>query len=200
VERDILLAKRRILMSKRYNRMVIEVRALRPVGTLDPEDLSPDGGCAVDGLWLVSLTGRLGSQANLEGAALDVFHRVIPISNLEDYEIKARKPSLEDGPIREDLGLFSRLPDPPFTDRLMHEAFGRALFLARPDAPAEAIVFHVDTGEPDSPNTLIEAAVFDRGILDEVRMVGEPISLLVEKGWLTEALQRPAPADTGPEP
>jgi len=188
-------------MTIRKVHMIIEVRALRPVEGLDTEDLSLNGGCAVDGLWLVSLTGRLGSQADSEGAALDVFHRVIPISNLEDYEIKARRPSPENGPIREDLGLFSRLPDPPFADRLMHEAFGRALFLARPDAPAEAIVFHVDMGEPDSPNTLIEAAVFDRGILDKVRMVGEPISLRVDKAWLSDALQRREPNEaSGLEP
>lgn len=55
-------------------------------------------------------------------------------------------------------------------------------------------------GEPDSPNTLIEAAVFDRGILDGVRMIGEPISLTLDKVWLAEALNGPEVAEEGPEP
>ena len=179
--------------------MIVEVVARTAPGRLDPEDRSLDGSCAVDGLWAVALTGRLRSGDSSE-TALDVFHRVIPIARLDDFDITARPAQAGDA-VREDLGLFSRLPDPPFVDRLLHQAFGAALLVARPDAPKGALVYHVDAGEPDSPNTLIEAAVFDRGILDEARMIGEPISLMLDKVWLSEMLRRTAPEiQDAPEP
>lgn len=136
-------------MSRRAKRMIIEVRALVTGGGPDPEDRTPDGGCAVDGVWTVTLTGRLLSGDTAE-TALDVFHRVIPIARLDDFEISARPAGAGDPAPREDLGLFSRLPDPPFADRLLHEAFGKALLLARPDAPKDAIVFHPNLREAPS--------------------------------------------------
>ena len=125
--------------------VIVDVVARRATGLLDPEDRS----CAVDGLWAVALTGWLRSGEPSE-TALDVFHRVIPIARLEEFDIMA-PPAKAGDAVLGDLGLFSRLPDPPFVDRLLHQAFWAAFLLARPDAPKGALVYHVDTGEPDSP-------------------------------------------------
>jgi hypothetical protein len=171
--------------------MIVQVHPLRGAGELAPEDRG------LEGAWGITLTGQLAGRADPKEAALDVFHLVVPVSVLEDFEIDAapaggRRPGT-------DLGRFSRLPDPPFANRLLEEAFGAALRRARPDTPAEAIVYEVDGGEPGDPNTVIRAAVFDRGILDATRMIGEPISLTVSKAWLADALTVSEVADEGPE-
>lgn len=172
--------------------MIVEVRPLKEVDGLAPEDRG------LEGAWGVTLTGQLAGRADPTEAALDVFHLVVPVSVLEDFEIDAapaagRRPGT-------DLGRFSRLPDPPFANRLLEEAFGAALRRARPDTPADALVYEVDGGKPGDPNTVIRAAVFDRGILDATRMIGEPISLTVSKEWLAGTLNGRDSAEEGPEP
>jgi len=172
--------------------MIVEVRPLKEAEALAAEDRG------LAGLWGVTLTGQMAGRSDPTEAALDVFHLVVPVSVLEDFEIEAgpaegRRPGT-------DLGRFSRLPDPPFANRLLEEAFGAALRCARPDTPADALVYEVDGGEPDDPNTVIRAAVFDRGILDANRMIGEPISLTVSKEWLAETLNARVSAEEGPEP
>lgn len=164
-------------------RMIVDVRALKGGLLLHPEDRGVAGG------WGLTLTGRLAERPDPEGAALDVFHLVVPVRAPEDFEVEAR-PAAERAPER-DLGPFSRLPDPPFANRLMEEAFGPALRRARPDTPPDALVYEVDAGGPEDANTVIRAAVFDRGILDEARMIGPPISLTVSKAWLSEVLGGP---------
>ena len=172
-------------------RMIVEVLPLRAEEELAPEDRG------LAGLWGLVLTGPLAGRADPRGAALDVFHLMVPVSVLEDFEIEAA-PTGDRTPDT-DLGRFSRLPDPPFVNRLMEDAFGAALRRARPDTPPDALVYEVDAGAPGDPNTTIRAAVFDRGVLDETRMVGDPISLTVSKAWLTEVLNGHAQANT-PEP
>jgi hypothetical protein len=172
--------------------MIVQVRPLRGGEELAPEDRG------LEGAWGITLTGQLSGRADPKEAALDVFHLVVPVSVLEDFEIDAapaggRRPGT-------DLGRFSRLPDPPFANRLLEEAFGAALRRARPDTPAEALVYEVDAGEPEDPNTLIRAAVFDRGILDANRMIGEPVTLTVSKTWLAEILNGREAVEDGPEP
>lgn len=173
-------------------RIMITVRALRGEDRLAPE------GRGVVGTWGVTLCGQLAGRPDPEGAALDVFHLVVPVAVIEDFEITAAPAGEE--PADRDLGRFSRLPDPPFANRLLEEAFGAALRRARPDTPADALVYEVDAGEPGDPNTVIRAAVFDRGVLDEARMIGDPISLTVSKAWLAELLSGPDRAATGPKP
>lgn len=172
-------------------RMIVEVLPLRAEGELAPEDRG------LAGLWGLVLTGPLAGRPDPEEAALDVFHLMVPVSGLEEFEIDAA-PAEGRTPDR-DLGRFSRLPDPPFVNRLMEDAFGEALRRARPDTPTDALVYEVDAGGPEDANTVIRAAVFDRGILDEARMIGSPISLTVSKAWLAEVLNGPAQANT-PEP
>jgi hypothetical protein len=179
-------------MRNTRTRLIISLRTDVPEARLTPDDRG------LAGAYGLTLTGRLASRPDRETAALDVFHRVIPIAQLDDFEITVRPAGPAD-PVREDLGPFSRLPDPEFADRLLHDAFGEALRRARPDAPAEALVYEVDSGEPGDQNTRIEAAVFLRGIIDADRMVGEPIRITVDKTWLAEVLNdRDAPET--PEP
>lgn len=179
-------------MGKTARRMIVTLRATAPSDRMDPEDL----GLAGD--WGLTLTGRLAARPDPGEAALDVFHHVVPITQLDDFEISVRAADPTE-PVREELGPFSRVPDPEFADRLLHEAFGAALRRARPDAPADALVYEVDAGEPGDANTRIEAAVFLRGIIDADRMVGEPIRLSVAKGWLAEVLNARGGSDS-PEP
>lgn len=179
-------------MGKTARRMIVTLRATAPSDRMDPEDL----GLAGD--WGLTLTGRLAARPDPGEAALDVFHQVVPIAQLDDFEISVRAADPTE-PVREELGPFSRVPDPEFADRLLHEAFGAALRRARPNAPADALVYEVDAGEPGDANTRIEAAVFLRGIIDADRMVGEPIRLSVAKGWLAEVLNARGESDS-PEP
>lgn len=172
-------------------RMIVEVLPLRAEGELAPEDRG------LAGLWGLALTGPLAGRPDPEEAALDVFHLMVPVSVLEAFEIDAA-PAEGRTPDR-DLGRFSRLPDPPFVNRLMEDAFGAALRRARPDTPTDALVYEVDAGGPEDANTVIRAAVFDRGILDEARMIGTPISLTVSKAWLAEILNGPG-RPNAPEP
>lgn len=172
-------------------RMMLDVRTLRPEGDLAPEDRG------LAGVWGVTLTGPLLSKPDPKPLALDIFHAVVPISVLEDFEIEASEAA--EPVIGTELGRFSRVPDAPFVDRLLDQAFGSALKFALPDMPEDALVYEVDGGEPGDPNTVIRAAVFDRGIPDEVRMIGEPIVLTVSKAWLTEVMGRSSAPD-GPEP
>ena len=173
-------------------RMFVEVRPLSGADQLSEED------GAVVGTWGLTLVGGLAGRPDPAEAALDVFHLVVPVSSLDAFEIEA----FEAGNRRpvNDLGRFSRLPDPPFANLLLDDAFGPALRAARPDVPRDLIVYEVDGGEPDDPNTVIWAAVFDRGILDANRMIGEPISLTVSKEWLAETLNARVSAEEGPEP
>ncbi|PTX52323.1 hypothetical protein IQ03_01113 [Gemmobacter caeni] len=179
-------------MRKSTCSLIVNVRSGQPEDRLDPQDrdLAGDYG--------LTLTGRLAVRPDPEEAALDVFHQIIPIAQIDDFEITVRK-RVGSEPVREELGPFSRVPAPEFADRLLHEAFGEALRRARPDAPAEALVYEVDAGEPEDANTRIEAAVFLRGIIDEDRMVGEPIRISVAKTWLAEVLNARGGPET-PEP
>jgi hypothetical protein len=179
-------------MPKTSRRLIVTLQTPLKADRLDPEDRD------LAGDWGLTLTGRLAARPDVEEAALDVFHRVVPIARLDDFEITVRTAGARE-PVREELGPFSRLPDPEFADRLLHEAFGAAFRLARPDAPADALVYEVDAGEPEEANTAMEAAVFLRGIIDEDRMVGEPIRVQVAKSWLAEVLNARDLPDS-PEP
>ena len=176
-------------MGKTARRMIVTLRATAPSERMDPEDRG------LVGAWGLTLTGRLAARPDPDEAALDVFHQVIPIGQLDDFEISVREADPTE-PVREELGPFSRVPDPEFASLLLHQAFGPALRRARPDAPADALVYEVDAGEPGVANTRIEAAVFLRGIIDADRMVGEPIRLSVAKGWLAEVLNARGGLDT----
>lgn len=68
----------------------------------------------------------------------------------------------------------------------LHEAFDWAFFRLRPDAPENAIVYEVDAGEPDAPNTIIRAAVFEGDTEPTGAMIGDPIELIIAKAWLAE--------------
>jgi hypothetical protein len=179
-------------MRNKTRRMIVTLTPTVRENRLDPLDRD------LRGDWGLTLTGRLASRPDPVEAALDVFHQVIPIAQLDDFEITVRDAGQKD-PVREDLGPFSRVPDPAFADRLLDQAFGEALRRARPDAPADALVYEVDSGEPGDANTRIEAAVFLRGIIDEDRMVGEPIRVSVAKTWLAEVLNARDGSGT-PEP
>ena len=176
-------------MGKTTRRMIVTLRATAAPDRMEPED------AGLPGDWGLTLTGRLAARPDPVEAALDVFHQVVPIGRLDDFEITVRQAGPKE-PVREELGPFSRVPDPEFASRLLDDAFGAAFRLARPDAPADALVYEVDAGEPGDANTRMEAAVFLRGIVDEGRMVGEPIRVQVAKSWLAEVLN----ARAGSEP
>lgn len=78
----------------------------------------------------------------------------------------------------------------------LHEAFDWAFFRLRPNAPANAIVYEVDAGEPDAPNTIIRAAVFEGDTEPTGAMIGDPITVIIAKSWLAEMAEPEGP--TGP--
>ena len=93
---------------------IIEVAALSDPEDLDLEDCTPQGDCAVDGAYRLTLAGDLASDPRPVERALDCFHRITPISCLEDFSIIAR-PEVPDDvclSLRMDLGTFSQIPDP----------------------------------------------------------------------------------------
>lgn len=67
--------------------MIVEVGCLVDFDDLDPDDLDAEGNCAVDGAWRVSLPGPCPDPTE---AALDLFHRSVPIACLEDFQITVR--------------------------------------------------------------------------------------------------------------
>lgn len=170
-------------------RMLVEVRGLKPEDQLAKEDRK------VVGTFGLTLVDELCGLQDSREAALDIFHLVVPISMLENFDIEARESSKEVPDT--DLGRFSMMPNSPFVNRLMEDAFGPALRAARPGIPEDALVYAVDAGNPGDPNTEIRAAVFDRGILDRARMIGEPITVTVSKEWLAEFAVQPE-ARNGP--
>ena len=80
-------------MGKTTRRMIVTLRAAAAPDRMDPED----AGLAGD--WGLTLTGRLAARPDPAEAALDVFHQVVPIGRLDDFEIT----------VREELGRMRRL-------------------------------------------------------------------------------------------
>lgn len=68
----------------------------------------------------------------------------------------------------------------------LHEAFDWIFFQLMPDAPAEAIVYAVDAGTPDSPNVIITAGVFEGGLEPTGAMLEGPFEKIIAKEWLAE--------------
>ncbi|MCW3783913.1 hypothetical protein [Defluviimonas salinarum] len=85
---------------------IIEVAALCDFDEMDADDLDAAGNCAVDGAYRLRLTDA-GEAADPKDLALDIFHHIVPIACLEDFDILIRleKPSDSGtGWLRRDLG------------------------------------------------------------------------------------------------
>ena len=68
----------------------------------------------------------------------------------------------------------------------LHEAFDWIFFQLMPDAPAEAIVYAVDAGTPNSPNVIITAGVFEGGLEPAGAMLDGPFEKIIAKDWLVQ--------------
>jgi hypothetical protein len=93
----------------------IEVTDLVDLEGMDFDDLDPHDNCSVDGAYRLRLEGALRERDDPTEAALDVFHSIVPISALDDFEIPARlatPPDEGDGWLRRDLGAFHEVPSP----------------------------------------------------------------------------------------
>lgn len=100
---------------------IIEVTVVGNPEHLDASDCDLDGQCLVDGAYRLTIAGGLASGPDPESAALDVFHTVVPISCLEDFQIVIRPEGPEDageGWLRRDLGRFDAVPGPDLPDFL----------------------------------------------------------------------------------
>lgn len=86
----------------RLQTWIVEVSALRDFEDLDPNDVDETGDCIVDG------TYRIVTPSSDPEAVLDIFHDLVPIKCLDDFDILARRATEHDTPetLREDLGEF----------------------------------------------------------------------------------------------
>lgn len=94
---------------------IIEVTALVEPDQMDSDDIGDNGDCLVDGAYRLRLEGALLERDDPTEAALDVFHSIVPIAALDDFDIITRKatPLDEgDGWLRRDLGTFREVPAP----------------------------------------------------------------------------------------
>lgn len=97
------------------NTWIVEVTADADFEDLDPNDCDHQGNCIVDGAYRIALTGALASAEDPKKAALDVFHAIVPISNIDDYDILIRPEvplDAGEGWLRLDIGVFSEMPKP----------------------------------------------------------------------------------------
>lgn len=95
------------------NSRIIEVSVDVGSEDLDPNDCDMSGDCVVDGAYRIRLEGFLAEAEDPKEIALEIFHRKVPISCLEDYSILIRSEQPLDageGWLRLDLGSFSEMP------------------------------------------------------------------------------------------
>ena len=88
---------------------IVEVACLADFDDLDSNDLAEDGTCAVNGAYRVTLDAE--PSVDPEERILDVFHAIVPIGSLDDFEIMVREQTQDeaamcDGWLRRDLGVF----------------------------------------------------------------------------------------------
>lgn len=97
------------------NSWIIEVSTELDFEDLDANDCDASGQCIVDGAYRLRLAGSLAEADDPKETALDVFHAVVPISNMDDYDILIRPEGpldAGDGWLRLDMGVFSEMPQP----------------------------------------------------------------------------------------
>lgn len=97
------------------NSWIVEVSTDLDFDDLDPNDCDASGACIVDGSYRLRLSGALAAASDPKEVALDVFHAIVPISNMDDYDILIRPEGpldVGEGWLRLDMGVFSEIPKP----------------------------------------------------------------------------------------
>lgn len=101
------------------NKWIIEVTPIFEFDELDHRDVDDSGACLVDGAYRLHVGGELAEGQDPKDAALDLFHALVPISMLEDYDVIIREETpadAGDGWLRRDLGRHDTMPESPGPD------------------------------------------------------------------------------------
>jgi hypothetical protein len=73
-----------------------------------------------------------------------------------------------------------------------YESFDWAFHQLMPEVPLEAIVYSVDVGEPDDPNVVLKAVVFEGDLEPTGAILDGPWEKIIAKEYLAQMAEDPA--------